>query len=1526
MARRNRHRKQRRRRQRHHADVTPMMTVSSSSPSAIGAVVLTSVVSLLLMSDTSTISSHAFTPVVRISAIPRTSSRSSGGGGGGCEHRDRSSLIALAAEAKKDPPGYSFDGVDAKTAAKRDNVKSTSKSSTRGGAGSGSGSSTGSGSGNPITSAAPNVLRALLAPAAAIGAGRAYLQRREEVQDDIARTEAELRTKRDELERVEKVTGPSLAAGTVALGAALLSAGVGGGPAVVGGGANKGVANPVSSPSSSKPFTSITKTMNVPYVPSTIAEQEAMKTAAVPRVQNNKAEDIASKDAAVAKKGQQERSAVEKAQEERIEAERRAEQKRLEQEEKARAERMEQERIAAERLKAVEEKAKKEIDAAEERARLEKEAADAKERAEKEAADVKARAEREAADRAASEAKAVAEREAAEEKLRIEQEAAEAVASAERDAAGAGTLAERETAKREAEIAEQQAIDAKLKLEEDKIDEQARIEQETLEAKARAEQEALETKARAEREALEAKKRASETEKGRLERIIAERKRATEILPKFTVDGPAPGSVGVPDYVVPGIAVLSAAGGIFGAVSLLSGDKDEDNGDSNRKLDLKKEAGGMDKANDLIDSGTAVVPLRSDANTTAAVNAEEGAVMKADEKPKTAYGAASSTVSSPAVPSRKMNPLDQYSSTSTTASASWSNVPDKKVNPFDKGTNTSSTQRPSRGVAPPETEKKVNPFGALSSPSSAALPVKPDTSSPFKNAVGGSPPVNPFNKVSDSSAPPTSESSKDATKLDESMKKRTEQGAVGTSYLDAFASKPASSTTSTVKAPPSSAGPGIKKVNPFDPFASTAPAPPPATVTSPPAKAAKKSNPFDTFASATASSQPSQPSPPPPVSSVKKPFPASSSSSGLVSSPKVSKSDTELKTGDTTLSSGSSFIDDLDAVIGSRGITDAEKKSSAARAAKLDALGGGSKAIQSYIAEGLDTKSEFNENLPATPADTSLPDATAEGFRVKEEERFVAEEEAQEDKLEAEREIAERRMTTEESWRQRRIDAQREAEEKRMIEERAAADAAAERFRQNEEKRIAEEKKAQEDKVQAERKVAEMLAAKARAKEERLAAEKAEQERLAAEREKLQEEAKERREEKVKRQQVTSPFNAAEYESGTVSPFASLYSPPPSSLTVPTDTEQSPSVPNDTAPNSSSSKTNPFDNFSTASTPPVPSTAKDATAVKKTNGSQFDQFSSMSTQSPPTTEPVDPSRGEAKELSQWNTVTSFFSSKDALTEAEIKTAAEQDASKQEQQRNEARRRYLEAERVATIKDLPKQKALPVQPPRQPPAREQAVPMQPQQLPVQSTVQQQQQQQQQQQIPPPLTPLVQPSVPPVAMQQQQQQAALSSQSAIGLGSNTALVSKWQGVEFAWNIASRHLGTNDRKRLNSPFEPAFDSSFSLQLFLDGQTVAVALRVDKLTSDLVMRNVNIYVYAIDGAERVVAHATDLENEGREVELRMTSNDATDGLSTGLAPFTFRRPGGGDLTEATRQMLFQQAKRDVLRVYASFEVAAIS
>ena len=59
------------------------------------------------------------------------------------------------------------------------------------------------------SSAIGTAFRALLTPVAALGAGRSYLQQRNEVQEEIARTEAELQAKKEALERVEKFTGVS---------------------------------------------------------------------------------------------------------------------------------------------------------------------------------------------------------------------------------------------------------------------------------------------------------------------------------------------------------------------------------------------------------------------------------------------------------------------------------------------------------------------------------------------------------------------------------------------------------------------------------------------------------------------------------------------------------------------------------------------------------------------------------------------------------------------------------------------------------------------------------------------------------------------------------------------------------------------------------------------------------------------------------------------------------------------------------------------------------------------------------------------------------------------------------------------------------------------------------------------------------------------------------------------------------------------------------------------------------------------
>ena len=59
------------------------------------------------------------------------------------------------------------------------------------------------------SSAIGTAFRTLLTPVAALGAGRSYLQQRNEVQEEIARTEAELQAKKEALERVEKFTGVS---------------------------------------------------------------------------------------------------------------------------------------------------------------------------------------------------------------------------------------------------------------------------------------------------------------------------------------------------------------------------------------------------------------------------------------------------------------------------------------------------------------------------------------------------------------------------------------------------------------------------------------------------------------------------------------------------------------------------------------------------------------------------------------------------------------------------------------------------------------------------------------------------------------------------------------------------------------------------------------------------------------------------------------------------------------------------------------------------------------------------------------------------------------------------------------------------------------------------------------------------------------------------------------------------------------------------------------------------------------------
>ena len=150
--------------------------------------------------------------------------------------------------------------------------------------------------------------------------------------------------------------------------------------------------------------------------------------------------------------------------------------------------------------------------------------------------------------------------------------------------------------------------------------------------------------------------------------------------------------------------------------------------------------------------------------------------------------------------------------------------------------------------------------------------------------------------------------------------------------------------------------------------------------------------------------------------------------------------------------------------------------------------------------------------------------------------------------------------------------------------------------------------------------------------------------------------------------------------------------------------------------------------------------------------------------------------------------------------------------------------------------------------------------------------------------------------------------------------------WERVEIQWKVGGRHFASADRKRLNSPKELALgQSGFSLQLHLDGQGVAVSLSLENMQTNMRMRNLKVYVYCYDGLEPVVAHAADLERSAgeTEVELLVPSNGLRT-ISTGLSSFIFANRDG-QMAEATRQMLYDQAKRDVLRVYATFDVAPL-
>ena len=111
------------------------------------------------------------------------------------------------------------------------------------------------------------------------------------------------------------------------------------------------------------------------------------------------------------------------------------------------------------------------------------------------------------------------------------------------------------------------------------------------------------------------------------------------------------------------------------------------------------------------------------------------------------------------------------------------------------------------------------------------------------------------------------------------------------------------------------------------------------------------------------------------------------------------------------------------------------------------------------------------------------------------------------------------------------------------------------------------------------------------------------------------------------------------------------------------------------------------------------------------------------------------------------------------------------------------------------------------------------------------------------------------------------------------------------------------------------------FSIKLYLDEERVATSLSLRAMQQDMLIRNLQIYLY---GPNRAEAHAVDLENNQAEIEINMPS-DGSGMISTGLSPFVLTLPDGS-YAEVTKDMLLQEAKKNVgLRIYASFEVTSI-
>ena len=152
--------------------------------------------------------------------------------------------------------------------------------------------------------------------------------------------------------------------------------------------------------------------------------------------------------------------------------------------------------------------------------------------------------------------------------------------------------------------------------------------------------------------------------------------------------------------------------------------------------------------------------------------------------------------------------------------------------------------------------------------------------------------------------------------------------------------------------------------------------------------------------------------------------------------------------------------------------------------------------------------------------------------------------------------------------------------------------------------------------------------------------------------------------------------------------------------------------------------------------------------------------------------------------------------------------------------------------------------------------------------------------------------------------------------------------WQKLEITWRVSARQFFGNEKRRLDSLGASAFDHNFILQLHLEDESkVECELRVVDVNADIVIRNANVFVYCTDDAgNRAEAHATDIENGGKDKTLFASDSDADFAtVSFGRCPFYTTPDDGGGRVEISRQRLLEQAVKNGLRVHASFDVNTV-